>query len=94
MLIKQVEEGIKNKGFSFIEALTVCPTYYGRRNKKGEAVDMIKELQKNTINVAAYDKVPEEQRVGKIVVGELYKGTRPEYTAEYQKMIDSFSKEG
>ncbi len=34
MIIKQVENGIKNKGFSFIETITTCPTYYGRKNKK------------------------------------------------------------
>jgi len=92
MLIKQIENGIKNKGFSFIEALTICPTYYGRKNKKGEAVDMINYLKENAINIAAYDKLPEEERKGKFVIGELYKSSRPEYTEEYQKIIDSFTK--
>ncbi len=94
MITKQVEEGIKNKGFSFIEALTICPTYYGRKNKKGEAVDMMRSLKENSINITAYDKLPEEKRQGKYVVGELYKSHRSEYTEEYQKIIDSFSKEG
>lgn len=94
MITKQVEEGIKNKGFSFVETLTICPTYYGRKNKKGEAVDMMKHLKDNTINISAYDKLPEEKRQGKYIVGEIYKTQRPEYTAEYQKIIDSFSKEG
>lgn len=90
MLIKQVENGIKNKGFSFIEALTICPTYYGRKNRKGEAVDMMVYLKENAINIAAYDKLPEEQREGKFIIGEIYKSSRPEYTEEYQKIIDSF----
>lgn len=94
MITKQVEEGINNKGFSFIEALTICPTYYGRKNKKGEAVDMIMSLKENSVNVAAYDKLPEEKRRGKFIVGQIHKSDRPEYTAEYQKIIDSFSKEG
>ncbi|MDU5079987.1 2-oxoacid:ferredoxin oxidoreductase subunit beta [Tissierella sp. P1] len=93
MLIKQVEEGIKNKGFSFIEAVTTCPTYYGRKNKKGEAIDMMKYLKENAINIAAYDKLTDEQKIGKFVIGELYKNTRPEYVEEYQKIIESFSKE-
>ena len=37
MITKLVEKGIQNKGFSFIESVTLCPTYYGRKNKKGEA---------------------------------------------------------
>lgn len=94
MIIKQVEDGIKNKGFSFIEAMTICPTYYGRKNKKGEAVDMMKYLKDNSVNVAAYDKLPEEKTRGKYIVGELHRSERAEYTAEYQKIIDSFSKEG
>ena len=90
MIIKQVENGIKNKGFSFVEVLTTCPTYYGRRNKKGDAVDMINYFKDNTINKVAYDKMPEEKRGDKIIVGELYKNERPEYVEEYEKIIKSF----
>ncbi|HSH35136.1 2-oxoacid:ferredoxin oxidoreductase subunit beta [Schnuerera sp.] len=90
MIIKQVEEGIKNKGFSFIETLTTCPTYYGRKNKKGDAVDMMFNLKEMTINKTAYEKLPEEKRKDKIIIGELYKGERPEYTDKYNKIIESF----
>jgi 2-oxoglutarate ferredoxin oxidoreductase subunit beta len=90
MIIKQVENGIKNKGFSFVEVLTICPTYYGRKNKKGDAVDMITYLKDNAINKAAYDKLPEEMRKDKLVVGELYKSERAEYVKEYEKIIKSF----
>lgn len=90
MIIKQVEEGIKNKGFSFIETITICPTYYGRKNKKGDAIDMMKYLKENTINKIAYEKLPEEKRKNKIIVGEIYRGQRPEYVKEYEKIIESF----
>ena len=92
MIIKQVEEGIKNKGFSFIETLTICPTYYGRKNKKGDAVDMMINLKDITINKVAYEKLPDEKRKGKIVVGELYRRQRSEYTEEYNKIIESFQR--
>lgn len=94
LLQKQIENGIKNKGFSFIEALTTCPTYYGRKNKKGSVVDMTTYLKDNAINVAAWDKLPEEKRLGKFVVGEIYNNPRAEYTEEYNKIIKSLSKEG
>ncbi len=90
MIIKQVEEGIKNKGFSFIETITICPTYYGRKNKKGDAVDMMNYLKENTVNKIAYEKLSEEKRKDKIIVGEIYKGQRPEYVEEYEKIIESF----
>lgn len=90
MIIKQVENGIKNKGFSFIETITICPTYYGRRNGKGNPVDMMAYLKENTINKAAYDKLPEEKRKNKIVVGDLFKSQRSEYVHEYNRIIESF----
>lgn len=93
MLQKLVEDGIKNKGFSFIEAVTTCPTYYGRKNKKGEAVDMMVYLKDHAVNVAAWDRLSDEQKAGKFVVGELYKNPRPEYTEQYDNIIKSFSKE-
>lgn len=90
MIIKQVEEGIKNKGFSFIEALTVCPTYYGRKNKKGNASEMIEHIKDISVNVNAYSKLPEEKKLGKLVVGELYRAEREEYTEKYSRLIKSF----
>lgn len=93
MIIKQVEEGIKNRGFSFIETLTICPTYYGRKNKKGDAVEMMVNLKDITVNKTAYEKLSEEKRKGKIIIGELYRGQRPEYTDEYSKIMESFKGE-
>ena len=92
-LQKQVENGIKNKGFSFIEAITTCPTYYGRKNKKGDAVAMTTHLKDNAVNILAYEKLTDEQKVGKFVVGEFHKQPKPEYTEQYTKLIKSFSKE-
>ncbi|RKD34529.1 2-oxoacid:ferredoxin oxidoreductase subunit beta [Thermohalobacter berrensis] len=93
MITKLVEEGIKNKGFSFIETLSICPTYYGRKNKKGNVVDMMNYLKNNSINVKAAEKLSDEQLKDKIIVGELYKTQEPEYTEEYKKIIESFQKE-
>lgn len=94
MITELVEDGIKSKGFSFIETLTTCPTYYGRRNNMGDGVDMIKSLNKNTINIRVVEKLPSEKVKDKIPVGELYKGLRPEYTSEYEKLITYLQKEG
>lgn len=90
MIIKQVEEGIKNKGFSFIETLTVCPTYYGRKNKKGDSVKMMNYLKEVSVNIDAYNKLSKEERENKIAIGELYKVQKDEYTEKYDKLIKSF----
>jgi len=91
-LTKLVEKGLDNKGFSFIEGISICPTYYGRKNKKGSAVDMMHSLKESTIDVKAARKKPELAE-GKILIGELYNSTEEEYTYRYSKIIELFDKE-
>ena len=90
MLQKQIENGIKNKGFSFIEAITICPTYYGRKNKKGDAVKMMTYLKESAVNIVAYDKLSDEQKEGKFIVGEFHNSQKPEFTQKYDELINSF----
>ena len=93
-LEKYITKAIENKGFSFVESITTCPTYYGRRNKKGDAVDMMNYLKTNAVNVVAYEKLPEEKKKGKFIVGELYNETKPEYVEKYMDLIKNIKAEG
>ncbi len=89
-ITKLVKNGLQNKGFSFIESVSICPTYYGRKNKKGTAVDMMKYLKDNSINIKKAEKMQKEELTGKIVIGEFFNTEEPEYTAQYKKIIDRF----
>lgn len=86
--VKLIENGILNKGFSIIDCVSVCPTYYGRKNKKGGAVDMMKWQKDNSLDVKKAETMTEEEKCGKLIIGQLYHKTKPEYTAEYQKLIE------
>lgn len=92
LLTKLIKNGILNKGFSLIDAISVCPTYYGRKNKKGDSVKIMEWLKDNAVNVTAASKLPPEKLVGKFLIGELYNSPQPEYTEEYKKIIDSFQR--
>lgn len=92
-IIKLVENAIKNKGFSLVEAISICPTYYGRKNKKGTVVDMMNWLKNNALDVKAAKKLPEEKVKGKFLIGEFKNVTEPEYTEEYMKIVERFQKE-
>ncbi|WP_053957305.1 2-oxoacid:ferredoxin oxidoreductase subunit beta [Inediibacterium massiliense] len=92
-MIKLIENGIKNKGFSLIEGLSNCPTYYARKNKKGSAVDILKWQKDHAVDVKAAQKMSPEQLEGKFVIGEFKNTQAPEYTESYQKIIDRFIKE-
>lgn len=93
MLGDYVKKGIENKGFSFIEAYSLCPTYYGRKNKKGGIVDMMNFLKDNAVMKAKADKMEASELKNKIVIGELYNKPDLEYTAQYQKIIELFAEE-
>jgi 2-oxoglutarate/2-oxoacid ferredoxin oxidoreductase subunit beta len=84
-----VKKGIMNEGFSLIEAISGCPTYYGRKNKKGGPVDMMQWQKDNAVTIAAAAKMTPEELEGKFLIGEFKNKPEPEYTKEYQNIIDS-----
>jgi 2-oxoglutarate ferredoxin oxidoreductase subunit beta len=44
-----ITKAIEHKGFSLIEIITTCPTYFGRMNNMKDPYQMIHNLQMNTI---------------------------------------------
>lgn len=88
-----IVKGMENPGFSFIEALVQCPTSYGRKNKMGDAPDMMRWMRDTALLKSAFDKLPEEKRAGKFPIGVLYTGHFTEYATAYQKVIDAAGRE-
>jgi 2-oxoglutarate ferredoxin oxidoreductase subunit beta len=88
--IKIIEKGLSNKGFSMIEGISECPTYYGRKNKKGSAVQIMDWVKDNSVDVkkAKADGMTVEYLRGKLLIGEFKNVVEPEYTEEYRKIID------
>jgi 2-oxoglutarate/2-oxoacid ferredoxin oxidoreductase subunit beta len=83
-----LEQAIRKEGFSLVEAVSYCHTTFGRLNKLGSTVDMMRMLKENSVNQAAAEKLAPEERAGKIVRGVMCDLDKPEYTALYQKIID------
>ncbi len=92
-LIKLIEKALLNKGFSLVDAISICPTYYGRKNRKGTPVNMMNYLKDAAVDVKAAAKLTPEQLEDKFIIGEFKNTQQPEYTEEYQKIIDRFKKE-
>lgn len=87
-LTEMIAKGMDNRGFSFIEALVQCPTSYGRKNKMGDAPEMMRWMRDNALMQAAYDKLSPEKRAGKFPIGVFCETQFSEYTTAYQKVID------
>ena len=84
-----IKQAIRHKGFSLVDVYSICPTYYGRKNKKGDAVEMLKWQKDNLVPTARYYSMSEEERADKKLIGILSFNDYPEYTEEYAKIIAS-----
>jgi len=93
-LTKHIQKAIAHKGFSLVEAISGCPTYYGRKNKKGDAVDLMNFYKDYALDVKMAEKVDPEKREGKFLIGEFANEERAEYVDEYMKIVERLRQEG
>src|SRR5512136_296051 len=82
-----IEQAIRKNGFSVVEAVAYCPTTYGRMNKLGTTVDMMRKLKEDSISLSAAEKLSPEEREKKIVRGVLHDIEKPEDTQQYEQLI-------
>ncbi len=100
MHFKQLKEAMKTavttNGFAFIEAVSPCPTAFGRRIGLKSAAEMLQWFKENSLSLEQAEKMTEEELENKIVVGEFVLGKRPsfrEYLYEALKEAEKTAKE-
>ncbi|WP_288201753.1 thiamine pyrophosphate-dependent enzyme, partial [uncultured Megasphaera sp.] len=87
MLTDQTTKGLQHKGFSVIEAMSSCPTLFGRLNKLGGPAEMLQHFKDQSIMLAQARKLQPEEIAGKLVLGTFVNRTdRPEYAAQYEQL--------
>lgn len=91
--ISLIQEGIRHKGFSIIDVASTCPTYYGKENKAGDAVDMLKWQRDNAITQEKAEKMTPEELDGKLVIGLLNQTQYKEFTYAHEELIRRLYKE-
>jgi 2-oxoglutarate ferredoxin oxidoreductase subunit beta len=79
-----IEKAVLHEGFSVVEILSQCPTYFGRKNRLGGAVEMLRHFKDNTTPMGSKAKAENPALIerGIFVQKEL-----PEYCNEYQKVV-------
>ncbi len=80
-----IEKAILHKGFSVVEIMSQCPTYFGRKNKEGSAVDMLKRYKETTTPIGSKAK---KENPDLIERGIFVQKKMPEYCSEYDKVIE------
>ncbi len=79
-----IKKAILHKGFSVVEILSQCPTHFGRKNREGDAGQMLENYKKIT---AKRGSKALEENPGLIGRGIFVEKEKPEYCQEYEKTI-------
>lgn len=94
-LEKQIATALEHRGFSLVEAIANCHTYFGRLNRQGDAVAMLNTFKERSVTTAKAKEMTEEELKDKWVIGTLYENTeKSEFCDEYQKLVDRVAKGG
>ncbi len=88
-LTKLLREAILHEGFSVVEVLTQCPTYFGRRNKQGGAVEMMNWFKDHTTPVGSKAKAENPDLIER---GIFVQKDLPEYCKAYDQVIERAQK--
>ena len=87
-LSNAIKKGLLNKGFSFIEAVSQCPTYFGRKNKMKTPVSMMQWMKDESILKRKADTLNEAELEGKLIVGEFQNKKEAEFTEKICKLLE------
>jgi 2-oxoglutarate/2-oxoacid ferredoxin oxidoreductase subunit beta len=80
------EQAVRKRGFAVVEVISNCHVQYGRRNKLGGAVEMLKGFRKNSVTVNKAARMTPEELEGKITIGVLADRQMPISTEEYRRI--------
>jgi len=84
LLDKMMERAIQKKGFSVVEVLSNCHVQFGRRNKMGSPVKMMKWFQDHAVTMQKAQQMKDEELEGKFSIGVLMDSDKPSYLEKYQ----------
>lgn len=79
-------EAIHKKGFSVLEVLSPCHTNFGRHNRLGSQVDMMKMYKKQGVPVKRWEQMSEKDRLDRIPLGVLTDRDMPTYLDSYAEV--------
>jgi len=86
-MTKILAKAITHKGFSVVEVLSQCPTYYGRKNDAGDAVAMMEHYRDNTVRVDRTGGDGSSTAGDLIPIGIFREEERPEYCESYRSRV-------
>jgi 2-oxoglutarate ferredoxin oxidoreductase subunit beta len=89
---KLILKAIEKDGFGVVEVLSPCHTNYGRQNKLGSQIDMMKDYKNRAIQVEKTGKMSPEELEERIAIGVLVDRERPRYLDAYSQVCERAQK--
>jgi len=86
-LTESIKKALQKKGFKFIEVISPCPTLYGRYNKMGDPLQIMKWYKEASEIIHGIDPAEAEVSASRIVVGEFVDIEKPAYDELIRKLI-------
>jgi 2-oxoglutarate/2-oxoacid ferredoxin oxidoreductase subunit beta len=86
LLHQLLAKALQKNGFSLVEIITHCPTFYGRKNDMGSAVKMMEWQRDSAIPIEKASRLSAEEREGKFTIGVLVDKELPAFLEEYSKV--------
>jgi 2-oxoglutarate ferredoxin oxidoreductase subunit beta len=93
-LKESIKKALQLQGFRFIEAVTQCPTSYGRRAGFKDVGEMLRYFKENSVPNEKAEKMSDEELEKKIVVGEFVHRRRPTLVETVYSVLEEAKKSG
>ena len=86
LIDRLIVQAVEKRGFAVVVVISNCHVQYGRRNKLGGAVDMLKQFKEQSVTVSRAARMTAEELSGKTTIGVLADREIPISTEEYMKV--------
>ena len=87
-LQKLYVDAIQHKGFSVVDTLCGCPTYYGKMNNQASAEAILKYQKEGAVRLEASKTMTPEQMENKFIIGELHNIESEECSSLYYSQLN------
>jgi 2-oxoglutarate ferredoxin oxidoreductase subunit beta len=81
-------QAVAKKGFSVVEVLSPCHTNFGRQNRLGSQVDMMKDFKARGVRMERWEKMDEAKRKGRFPLGVLVDRDLPIFSDHYRRICE------
>jgi 2-oxoglutarate ferredoxin oxidoreductase subunit beta len=86
---KLMLQAMTHPGFSVVEVRSPCYTNFGRQNRFGSHIDMMKEFKKSAVPIDRWKLMAEAEREGRFSTGVLVDRELPGYLESYRSVCDT-----